>query len=171
MSAAPGTTDRRTAGTGAGAAGGGAPAELEALVGRVLPAPGVFELREEAVRAFAEAIGGNAVPADCASPPAPVPVPPTYAAVLALEAAFSALALPRLAELWSRVVHSGQRFEYERPLRVGDRLTASVTLASVRRAAGNLLVDVVVELCDPAATLVCTSRTGLLVVAPDGGGA
>lgn len=142
------------------------PHPLEAFVGRELSAPEPFEVRAGAVRRFAEAIGG-AGPEP--GPPQSTAVPPTYAAVLSLEAAFSALADPRLAAIWSQLVHSSQRFDYRRPLRVGDRLHASVTVASVRRVAGNLLVDIVVELRDPAGALVCTSRTGLLVVAAEGG--
>jgi acyl dehydratase len=61
-----------------------------------------------------------------------------------------------------RIVHGDQRFTYERPVAVGDRLSAVLTVRSVRSVAGNDLVGLRAEVSDERGRTVCTSGTTLV---------
>ena len=125
------------------------------LVGRAFPAPAVLTVTEERVGAFAAAVGhpGGGVP-------------PTFPILLAFDAMQAFLDAERL-EL-HRIVHGEQRFAYERPLRVGDELAATLVVTGVRRLGGADVIATQSEIRDAAGTLVCTGRS-TLVHAGEGG--
>ena len=125
------------------------------LVGRAFPAPAVLTVTEERVGAFAAAVGhlGGGVP-------------PTFPILLAFDAMQAFLDAERL-EL-HRIVHGEQRFAYERPLRVGDELAATLVVTGVRRLGGADVIATRSEIRDAAGTLVCTGRS-TLVHAGEGG--
>jgi acyl dehydratase len=54
---------------------------------------------------------------------------------------------PDLGLDYSRVVHGDQRFSYRRPLRAGDRVTATAVVETVRSVGGN---DILGVRCDLA---------------------
>lgn len=122
----------------------------ESLVGREFPPTSHHEVTADRVRAFAEAIGA----------PYDETVPPTYPIVLAFEAMNSFLAAERI-DLF-RIVHGEQRFAYERPVRLGDRLTATLTVASLRRIGGADILGTSSALHDADGALVCTARATLV---------
>jgi acyl dehydratase len=88
------------------------------------------------------------------------PIPATFPIVMAFEAMNAFLADVEV-EL-HRIVHGEQRFSYERPLAVGDELTATLTVASLRQIGGNDIIGTRSEIRDAGGDLVCTT-TAMLV--------
>ena len=93
------------------------------------------------------------------------PAPPTFPIVLAFDAMNAFLEAEQI-DLF-RIVHGEQKFAYERPVRPGDVLTATLTVASLRQIAGNDIIGTTSEITD------ADRRAGLLDVrdpGPPGGG-
>ena len=120
------------------------------LVGRAFPATQPVPVTEEAVSAFATAIGARAGG----------PVPPTFPIVVTFAALQDFLAAERI-EL-SRIVHGDQRFRYERPVAVGDTLTATLTVTGVRSIGGNDIISTSSEIADADGAVVCTATATLV---------
>jgi acyl dehydratase len=117
----------------------------ESFVGRKYPPTPVYEVGREKIREFADAIGDpNPVYRDPAAARAlghpDVIAPPTFPIVLSMRAGAQVVLDPDLGLDYSRVVHGEQRFVYTRPVRAGDRLTVTVSVESIRSAAGNDLL-------------------------------
>jgi acyl dehydratase len=114
-------------------------------VGRVFPPAGAYELGREKIREFADAIRDpNPAYRD---PEAArrlghpdVIAPPTFPIVLTLHDADPLAADPQFGLDWGTVVHREQQFAYTRPMRAGDRLVVTTTVADVRSFAGNDVV-------------------------------
>ena len=122
----------------------------KSLVGRSFPPTGPFEVTAERVAAFAASLGE----------PVDGPVPPTFPIVLAFEAMMAFLDAEGV-EL-HRIVHGEQRFAYERPLRVGDRLTATLSVTGVRQLGGADVISTESRVVDADDDLVCTGRATLV---------
>ena len=124
----------------------------QSLVDREFPPTPAREVSEEHVRAFAEATGGSWEPGR--------PVPATYPIILAFEAmnAF----LDEVGLDLSRIVHGEQRFAYERPVRPGDRLSATLAVASLRQIGGNDIVGTRSTVTDADGATVCTASATLV---------
>ena len=122
-----------------------------AIVGRRFPPTRPYAVSEERVREFAAATGATYDGG---------PVPATFPIVLAFEAMNGFLAAESL-EL-SRIVHGEQRFAYRRPVRPGDVLTATLTVAGVRSIGGNDIISTSSEIVDAAGDLVCTATATLV---------
>ena len=121
------------------------------LVGRAFPPTLPYAVTSEAVTAFATSLGG----------PAPVEtVPPTFPIVVTFAALQDFLA-DQEVEL-SRIIHGDQRFRYERPVAVGDELTATLTVTGVRSIGGNDIVSTASEITDASGALVCTATATLV---------
>ena len=129
----------------------------QSLVGREFPPTDPFPVTAEGVSAFAGAIGGSTAA-----------VPPTYPIVLAFAALQDFLAAEGL-DLF-RIVHGEQRFSYERPLRVGDVLTATLTVSSLRQLGGADIIGTSSAITDADGALVCTAKATIVHTA-DGGAA
>ena len=56
-----------------------------------------------------------------------------------------------------RIVHGEQKFAYERPVRPGDVLTATLTVATLRQIAGNDIIGTTSEITDAVGALVCST--------------
>ena len=123
----------------------------QSLVGRTFPPTSPHPVTEEHVRGFAEATGGSYDGG---------PAPATYPIVLAFDAMQAFLDAERLD--LHRIVHGEQRFAYERPLRVGDELSATLVVTGVRRIGGADIVATASEIRDAAGDLVCTGRATLV---------
>ncbi len=95
-----------------------------------------------------------------------VPAPPTYPIVVAFEAMRRLLADPTVGIELRNVVHAEQRFESSRAVYAGDLLTATLTVESVRTAAGTDLVATSSAITDADGELVCTARASLAHRAP-----
>jgi len=117
-----------------------------ALEGKVYP-DATFTVDEQRVALFREAVGE-----------AGQIVPPTLAtaaefAVFPLIAGDADLGLD-----FTRVVHAEQAYEWRRPFRSGETLTARSRIASIRQEAGNGLLTIAPELLDRNGELAVLAR-------------
>jgi acyl dehydratase len=124
----------------------------QSLVGRSFPPTAPFTVSEEHVRAFAEATGGTHAAGD--------PAPATYPIVLAFDAMNAFLAAEEI-DLF-RIVHGEQRFAYERPVRPGDVLSATLTVSSLRQIGGADIIGTTSEVTDAGGALVCSTSATLV---------
>lgn len=123
----------------------------ETHAGRTYPPTATYEVSAAKIAEFATAVGddnpmyrGEAAVA-----------PPTFVAVISSAAWESMFADPELDLALRRIVHSDQRFSYERPLRVGDRVTAALTIDKVRIRGAADIISSSVRVLDQAGELVC----------------
>ncbi|GAA3814594.1 FAS1-like dehydratase domain-containing protein [Nocardioides panacisoli] len=121
----------------------------ESIAGREFSAARPYEVTERAVRAFAAATraSGDRVPA-------------TFPIVVAFHAMAEFIVAGGLD--LSRVVHGDEHFAYERPLRIGDTLSATLTVDNVRDVSGNGFYSTTTRITDEAGDLVCTARATLV---------
>ena len=106
-------------------------------LGRTFPATAPYEVGRVKIAEFADAIGDpNPVFRDrAAAQTAGYPdviAPPTFPIVVTMAASGRAVADPGLGLNYAMVVHGEQRFEYSRPLRAGDVVTAQSTISGIR---------------------------------------
>jgi N-terminal half of MaoC dehydratase len=114
--------------------------------------------RDRAIR-FAEAIGD----ADRRYRDGEAPiVPPTFPTVIQLLGSARVVGDPDLGVDYSRVVHGGQEFEWDRPIRVGDRLAARPRIERIAAKGGNEFLTIATEVRDSAGELVVVARSTLI---------
>ena len=123
----------------------------QALVGRAFPPTQPYTVSEEKVREFVSAIGGEY---DGGAAPATFPI------VLAFDA-MNAFLEAEQVDL-SRIVHGDQKFIYERAVRPGDVLTATLTVASLRQISGADIIGTTSEITDESGALVCATSATLV---------
>lgn len=123
----------------------------ESLVGKEFPPTRPYAVSEEKVREFAAATG-SAYDGG--------PVPATFPIVLAFDA-MNAFLEAESIDLF-RIVHGEQRFAYERPVRPGDVLSATLTVASLRQIGGNDIIGTRSLVTDADGALVCTTTATLV---------
>jgi len=100
----------------------------EAHAGRSYPPTPPYEITAVKVAEFTTALDDPGLAYQGERPLAP----PTFVAVLAAQAWEAMFADAELGLALRRIVHADQRFALSRPLRVGDRVTATLTLDRVR---------------------------------------
>lgn len=122
----------------------------QSLVGREFPPTSPRAVTHDDIAAFSSALGG----------PADDTVPPTYPIVLAFDAMNAFLAAEQI-DLF-RIIHGEQRFAYERPIRIGDQLTATLTVASLRQIGGADIIGTSSAILDASGALVCTAKATLV---------
>jgi acyl dehydratase len=133
------------------------------IVGRTYSASTPYEVTLVKVREFAAAIGDeNLVYRDAdaargAGLPAVI-APPTFAYVVGLASRRTLLDDPELGLTYSRAVHGEQRFVFERPIRVGDLLTARCQVTSVKVRGPNEILAWCEEILDAEGDVVCTNE-------------
>ena len=123
----------------------------QSLVGREFPPTSPHLVTTEHVRAFAEAAGGAYDGG---------PAPATYPIVLAFEA-MNAFLEAEQVDLF-RIVHGDQKFRYERPVVPGDRLVATLTVASLRQIGGADIIGTSSSITDVDGALVCSTSATLV---------
>lgn len=143
------------------------PAVLDA-VGRSYPPTEPYEVGREHIRAFARAIGDDSPlyrdPEAARALGYPdVLAPPTFTVVITQLAAEQVTGDPELGIDFDRVVHSGQRFVYQRPILAGDRLSCLVLIEEAKTLAGNLSLTLRTEVLDAAGATVLTDWSTLVV--------
>lgn len=137
-----------------------------ALVGKEY-APLELTVERDHVVRFAEAIGEEAavfLDADAARA-AGYPeqlAPPTFVTTMQILASAQAAADPDLGLDYTRVVHGEQAYEYRRPVRVGDALTAVPRIADIRARGPLEFLVVESEITDADAETVVIARTTLI---------
>jgi acyl dehydratase len=121
------------------------------LEGRTYPAIS-FTVDAEHVRRFAAAVGD-----------APDPVPPTFVTAAEIVSGLDrAVADPDLDLDFARVVHGEQEFEWFRPMRVGETLTVSTSIESVRTKGGHGFLTLRTEVLDAAGGTVVIARSAMI---------
>jgi hypothetical protein len=125
----------------------------DSLVGRSYLSEAPYDVTAQRVRDFRAATGGDAEPAVA---------PATFPIVVVFPLLEQLLADPDVGVPLRRVMHGDQRFSHDRQVQVGDRLSAVLTVRSVRRVAGNDLVALRAEVRDAAGTRVCAASTSLV---------
>lgn len=130
-----------------------------------------FVVTAESIKAFAEALGDeNPAYVDASAALAlgheTVVAPPTYPIVVTMSAMENSFHDPALNMNYSRVVHSDQRFEYVRPIRVGDELVVTTIVEDIRTMAGNDMATFRTEVSS-AGDIVVTAWSKLVVRGDD----
>jgi len=120
-----------------------------ALEGKVYP-PTIFEVEPGRVAAFRALFGQ------------PEGVPPTFATVAEFAAFPPLIEDPDLDLDFSRVLHGSQEYEYRRPLREGETLTATLHIASINLKGGNGFLAVVMDLVGQDGVTACIARSTLI---------
>ena len=124
----------------------------EALQGKAYP-PIAFVVEPERVRAFADAVDHPGQD-----------VPPTFATAPEIAAGLAnAIADPELGLELSRVLHGEQEYEWARPLRLGETITAEATLESIRGRGSMRFLTLRTLLRDEGGRVVVTARSTLIV--------
>ena len=136
-------------------------------IGRTYPPGEPYEVSRVKVAEFADAIGDpNPVYRDKAAAQAAghpdVIAPPTFPIVISMSSSGRALAEPGLGLNYAMVVHGEQRFEYTRPIVVGDVLTAEVTVADIREVGSLSMLTTTTAIRTVAGEHVCTAHSTIV---------
>jgi hypothetical protein len=123
----------------------------QSLVGRQFPPTRPYAVSAEKVREFVAATGETYDGG---------PAPATFPIVLAFEAMNAFLAAEQV-DLF-RIVHGDQKFRYHRPVRPGDVLSATLTVASLRQIGGNDIVGTTSVVADEDGQVVCETSATLV---------
>ncbi|RLV50584.1 hypothetical protein D9V37_01005 [Nocardioides mangrovicus] len=124
------------------------------LAGRTFPPPPSLQVTAEAVRAFAAATGTPYAEGE--------PAPATFPIVVAFVAMQALMGDPEVGIDLSHVIHGEQRFAYERPVVVGDELTATLTVDTLRQIGGADIIGTTSAITDADGALVCTAKATLV---------
>jgi acyl dehydratase len=125
----------------------------EAHAGRRYPPTAPYEVSAAKVSEFAAALGED----DPRYAGRDAVAPPTFVAVISSAAWQAMFDDPELDLALRRIVHGDQRFDFERPLRVGDRVTAALTIDKVRLRGPADIITASVAVRTEADELVCTA--------------
>jgi acyl dehydratase len=129
----------------------------EAHAGRSYPPTPVHEITAAKIAEFVAALGDDNPAYEGDSPLAP----PTLVAMVAFAAWDQMFADPDLELELRRIIHTDQRFIYARPLRAGDRVTATLTIEKVRARGTTELVSCSIAVHDAAGDVTCTAASTL----------
>ena len=114
------------------------------LIGRSFPPTPPYLVTETDVAAFA-----SATSADTQRIPATFPIVVTFRALLD----FLEVEQVELA----RIVHGDQKFAYERPIVIGDELSATLSVTGLRQIEGTDILRTTSTITDADGELVCTA--------------
>ena len=131
----------------------------EEHVGRSYPATAPYQVSRAKIAEFAAALGDAANPAYAGTDPI---APPTFAVVLAAAAWDVMFDDPDLELSLSRTVHADQRFAWQRPLRAGDEVTATLRIEKVRARGPMAIITIAVDLATAAGEELCTATSTLM---------
>ncbi|MEY4311774.1 MAG: hypothetical protein RLZZ571_544 [Actinomycetota bacterium] len=112
------------------------------MIGFAYPDSKPFLVTTENIAAFANAIGDdNPIYFDQGAAQSfghtTVCAPPTFPIAVTMKAMEEAFHDPKLNMDYSRIVHSDQRFEYKRPIQVGDELVVRAFVEDIRALGNN----------------------------------
>jgi N-terminal half of MaoC dehydratase len=127
------------------------------LAGRTFPPTAPYEVSAERIAEFAAATGST-YDATVAGAPAPA----TFPIVVAFRAMTDLMADPEVGIALHRVVHGEQRFSYTRPVVAGDRLTATLTVDTLRQIGGADIIGTRSEVTDADGQHVVTAHAVLV---------
>jgi hypothetical protein len=124
------------------------------LAGRTFPPTTAYDVTEQAVSDFAAATGTPYATGD--------PAPATFPIVVAFAAMQALMVDPEVGIELHHVVHGQQKFSYQRPVAVGDLLTARLTVSGLRQIAGTDIISTSSAITDESGALVCTAEATLV---------
>jgi hypothetical protein len=124
------------------------------LAGRTFPPTEPYDVTEQAVSDFAAATGTPYAPGD--------PAPATFPIVVAFAAMQALMKNPDVGIELHNVVHGQQKFVHARPVAVGDRLTATLTVSGLRQIAGTDIISTSSAITDDTGALVSTAEATLV---------
>ena len=112
------------------------------MIGHAYPASQPYLVTPENIAAFADAIGdSNPIYRDVEVANSlgheSVCAPPTFPIVATMAAMEKSFHDPALNMDYSRIVHSDQRFEYVRPIKVGDKLVVTTVIEEIKALGSN----------------------------------
>ena len=119
----------------------------------------IFVLLETVLLMIAAAVPAAANPAYAGEHPI---APPTFAVVLSSAAWDAMFADPELELSLSRTVHVDQRFAWQRPLRAGDEVSATLTIEKVRARGATAIITIAVALATTTGEALCTATSTLM---------
>jgi hypothetical protein len=125
----------------------------EAHAGRRYPPNDPYQISAAKIAEFATALGEDNPRYRGESPIAP----PTFASIISTQALDQLFDDPDLGLSLQRVVHADQRFIFNKPLRAGDVVIATLTIDKVRVRPGSELVSATVDISDRDAERICTA--------------
>jgi acyl dehydratase len=125
----------------------------ESLAGRTFPPTDPYLVTEERIAEFAAATGGTWEGG---------PAPATFPIVVAFAAMTGLMEDPSVGISLHNVIHGEQRFTYHRPVVAGDRLSAELTVDSLRQIGGADIIGTRSEITDTDGTPVVTARAVLV---------
>ena len=123
------------------------------LAGRTFPPTAPYVVSREKLLEFARATGSTY---DGGAAPATFPIVVAFAAMTGL------MEDPSVGIALHRVVHGDQRFTYTRPVRIGDELTATLTVDTLRQIGGADIIGTRSEITDKDGAPVCTAFATLV---------
>jgi acyl dehydratase len=138
-------------------------------VGRVYPPTDPYDVSRAKIREFARAIkAGNPLHHDVAAARrlgfADLVAPPTFPALITIEAGHQALFDPGLGLDYGRSFHGSQRFDYRRPIVAGDVIQVVISVADVSRRERNESVTLRGDVLTPEGELIVVSTS--IIVTP-----
>ncbi|QHC69621.1 MaoC family dehydratase N-terminal domain-containing protein [Rathayibacter sp. VKM Ac-2801] len=138
------------------------------LVGRVFAPTEPYQVGREKVREFARAVSATSplhhdVEAARAAGHPDLVAPPTFAVVVQEFTLQQLLAEPDGGIDFSRVVHGDQRFVLSRPVVAGDELTATLSVASIKKLGAHSMVTTESRMVDASGEHVVTAISTLVV--------
>ena len=136
----------------------------QGLSGRTFEPTPPYAVSREKIAEFCTAVGSP--PLDGGDT-----APLTFPIVVAFGAMTQLMTDPSVGIELQNVVHGDQRFEYARPVRAGDVLTGTITIASLRAAAGMDMIGTRTEITTVDGEPVATAYATLVHRSPGQGGA
>lgn len=130
----------------------------EAHVGKTYPPTDPYVVSAAKIAEFAAALGDE----NPAYQGPDAVAPPTFAVLLSAAAWGAIFTDPELALALSRTIHGDQRFDWERPLRTGDEVQATLTITKFRSRGAAEWITIAVALDTTAGERVCTATSTLL---------
>jgi len=137
------------------------------VVGKRYDPGAPFDVSRQKIREFAGAIGDDSplygdLELARAAGHRDIPAPPTFASVPALRMGRGPRRDPEVGLDFARVVHGEQRITLRRPIYAGDVLSGAVTIADVRTAGNNEVLEILCVLSDEDRREVCRVTTLLV---------
>ena len=133
-------------------------------VGRTYPPAPPYEVSRAKIAEFAGALLDENPAYAGASPVAP----PTFAAVIAAQAWGPFFDDPELGLELKRTMHADQRFVWDRPLREGDDVVATLGISKVRTRGATDMVTIDVDMVTPQGEHLCRATSQLIHTRPEG---
>lgn len=144
-------------------------------VGKSYPPSRPYPVESETIRRFAEAIGDPAAvytdpqAARALGHPS-IPAPPTFPFVVVARAMDEVFTYDDLGFDPTYLIHADQRFEYARPVRVGDRLVTVMEITGAKSLRGRDVLSLRAGVADAGGEHVVTVHLTLVSLSAVEGG-